>query len=43
MMTALDDAERFLVSGSFERAKGEAAAARKDARSTSKRVTTKYI
>ena len=43
MMTALDDAERFLVSGSFERAKGEAAAARKDARSTSERVAAECV
>ena len=42
-MTALDDAERFLVSGSFERAKGEAAAARKDARSTSERVAAECV
>jgi len=43
LMTALDDAERFLVSGSFERAKGEAAAARKDARSTSERVAAECV
>ena len=42
-MTALDDAERLLVSGSFERAKGEAAAARKDARSTSERVAAECV
>ena len=42
-MTALDDAERLLVSGSFERAKGEAAAARKDARSTSERVASECV
>ena len=37
-MRALDDAERLLVSGSFERAKIEAAAARQGAGSTSERV-----
>ena len=42
-MTALDDAERLLVSGSFERAKSEAAAARKDARSTSERVASECV
>ena len=42
-MTTLDDAERLLVSGSFERAKGEAAAARKDARSTSERVAAECV
>ena len=42
-MTALDDAERLLVSGSFERAKSEAAAARKDARSTSERVAAECV
>ena len=42
-MTALDDAERLLVSGSFERAKDEAAAARKDARSTSERVAAECV
>ncbi len=42
-MTALDDAERLLVSRSFERAKDEAAAARKDARSTSERVAAECV
>ena len=39
----LDDAERLLVSGSFERAEIEAAAARQDAGSTSERVAAECV
>ena len=42
-MRALDDAERLLVSGSFERAKSEAAAARQGAGSTSERVAAECV
>ena len=39
----MDDAERLLVSGSFERAKSEAAAARQGAGSTSERVAAECV
>ena len=42
-MRALDDAERLLVSGSFERAKIEAATARQGAGSTSERVAAECV
>ena len=42
-MRGLDDAERLLVSGSFERAKIEAAAARQGAGSTSERVAAECV